>query len=276
MGKVYAWDDVEAQRIPHLDEFPVVINQMRNVFEREESILGALVCGSVLRGDHTRRSDIDCVVIYDTCYEREAMYNLQELSMFAGKKYVPLGIVPCDSYTASTRFHHLGPAFRVHLQTAIAGGGIIKVDPLQLLGSGGNDMIAEVEDYLRMQVYRMEEGLAKYCNMPIDRQCDFLQKVLEAPLHVARKILHLFANESDDSKEAISKRYLKAMPFSLGEMLSRLITFDKLYTVELLQQLDSPNKKRYEDFWEDLEEQFPYQVLHFVRSNISHLEETRR
>ncbi len=121
MGKVYSWQDVEARRIPQLTDFPLVIDHMREVFKKEKSILGGLVCGSVLRGDHNRRSDVNCVVVYDTKLEREAMKVLQGISSFAANVHVPVGFVLCDTYTASTRFHHLGPAFRIHLQTAIAG-----------------------------------------------------------------------------------------------------------------------------------------------------------
>ena len=274
MGKVYAWEDVEARRIPRLEDFPVVIDHMREVFKKEKSILGGLICGSVLRGDHNCRSDIDCVVVYETKLEREAMEVLQGVSAFAGNMYVPVGFVPCDIYTASTRFHHIGPAFRIHLQMAIKSGGIVGTNPLTLLRTGGEDLIMEIESYLRMKVYNTGEALAKYSCMSIDHKCAFLQKVLEAPSHVARKILHLGASDENDAKVSIVTRYIETMPRHLGDGLRMLTSFDKRYTVEVLRQLERPDRWQYEECWSVLEE-LPYWLLDWLRGNIEHIERSR-
>ncbi len=274
MGRVFSWPDIEAGQIPKITDFPVVVRHIRKVIEAEDSIAGALLCGSVLRGDHNCRSDIDCVVIYNTKSERRAMEVLQGITEFASKRYVPVGFVPCDSSTVLTRFHHLGPAFCIHLQTAIQNGGVISANPLDLLGEEGGDMISEVEWYLRTKLYRLQEGLAKYPSMSMERKCGFLQKSLEAPSHVARKMLHLFDKDKNDSKKAIVDRYCAVMPHELGQRLVFLTSTDADYTRRLREQLKHPDREQYQDAWEIIE-QTPYWALNFLRESIVQVNKLR-
>lgn len=273
MGKVYAWKDIESGRIPHRRSFGVVVRQIRKVFEQEVSIEAALVCGSVVRDDHTRRSDLDVVVVYNAAFEQRAMKLLQQLTAFAKQRYVPLEFNPCDSRTIQTRFHDFGPAFRSHLAASAVRGGIIAENPIPMFNTDGDDMAAEVDSYIRKQLLRLEKGLTKYPSMTLEQKCTFLQKALEAPTHIARKVLHRIdaMPKTGDSKWAIVDAYAEVMPQDLAAHCRKLVNDDAWYTDKLLRQLRRPDREEYEETWEVLE-QFPYDVLRFVRDNIVYVE----
>lgn len=273
MGKVYSWPDIKAHRVPHRRSFPVVVRQVRKAFQEEDAILGGLVCGSVVRGDHTRRSDLDVVVVYNAGVEQRVMKLLQQLTALAGERHVPLEFVPCDSRTAATRFHDFGPAFRTHLAASAVRGGIIKDNPLSMFDTDGDNLHVEVESYIRKQLLRLEKGLTKYPSMTLEQKCAFLQKALEAPAHVARKVLHRIdaMPKTGDSKWAIVDAYAEVMPQGLAAHCRKLVNDDAWYTEKLLRQLKRPDREDYQETWEVLEH-MPYGVLKFVRDNVAYIE----
>ena len=70
MGKVFTWDEINSKKIPQVDSFHKVSSEIREILLPEKSIVTALLFGSVVRGDFNIRSDIDCVIIYETGRER--------------------------------------------------------------------------------------------------------------------------------------------------------------------------------------------------------------
>ena len=65
MGRVFSWQEINSGQIPDLSSFDSVGNLLREELTACPAVLGALICGSFLRGDHNLRSDIDCVVLYE-------------------------------------------------------------------------------------------------------------------------------------------------------------------------------------------------------------------
>lgn len=273
MGKVFTWQEVAERRIPVLGDFTLVLQALRNTLSRSPSIFGALVCGSVIRGDHNRRSDLDCVVIYDAKKSRDAYAIMQSLSVYAHRLHVPLTFISSSTRLTVTRMHHFGPSFVEHIGFSL-GSGLIKGRPLELL-SPSVSRKAGIEEYLRFKMHYLEAHWAAYPTGDDQNKAEFLKKTLEAPLHVARKTLSWFGPLEGDSKLQIRQQYASRMPAKMVAVLGELVHLDHEYSNELARQLEKPDQANYNTFWGYLEEQVP-QVLEFVTSNLEHVDEAAR
>ncbi|MEK7109432.1 MAG: nucleotidyltransferase domain-containing protein [Patescibacteria group bacterium] len=274
MGKVFTWPQVKARHVPGPNSFTVVLDRLRVVLAREPSVLGAGVCGSIVRGDSNRRSDIDCVVIFDANRRREAYEVMQGLSVFARDHHVPLTFIQSDTRLMSTRMHHFGPSFVEHMAFSMQGGGLIKGRPLEMLAPSVSRQ-AGVEEYLRFKMHYLQAHWAEYPAVGELDRVQFLQKSLEAPLHVARKTLSWYGPLSGDSKKYVLEQYRAQMPAKLGEALEKLVSTDRNYTAELETQLEHPHEADYLAMLGCIEEQVP-DVLDFVTNNLLHIPTSAR
>ncbi len=273
MGKVFTWIQVEGDYIPKPANFSKVVESLHRVLPVEPSITDAMICGSVARKEFTCRSDIDCVVVYDSFKRRQALHVMGELSRWADALHVPLNFIPCSTAVRGTRMHHLSPSFLEHLK-ATATAGFLKGRPLE----GWAQSVTRqegVEEYLRFKLHKLEARWAEYPAMDELSQARFLQKCLEAPIHVARRTLAWFGPLSGDSKIAIQKQYRDAMPQALYMQLSGLLVLDGQYSEELQQQLESPSHANYYLMLELIQQRAP-EVIEFVSANIEHLNNVAR
>jgi hypothetical protein len=197
---------------------------------------------------------------------------MHEMVAIARQRYVPLVFVPCDIAIARTRFHHMGGSFVRHLEASAAAGGILKGDLTSYLAPGAQEM-EELEGYLRVKFYNLQERYALVGSMGEQERAAFLQKVLEAPLHVARKVLAHQRRLHDDSKQAVIREYQSlAQLTSLNTLFRRLVALDGGYTTELQQQITCPNRGTYEHYLDCIQSETPT-LLHFIRGNIQRLTE---
>lgn len=273
MGQVFTWEEVRDGHVPRLSSFTQVIDDIRMTISGEDAILGALVCGSVTRGDYTVRSDIDCFVLYDYERERKAFSFMQKASALAMMKYVPLCFIPCDTQLASTRMHHIGSSFRHHLEKSIEAGGLLKGNPLQVLAHSRSEK-EELEAYLRVKMYNLQEAYAQSPTFSDERMASYLKKLLEAPMHIARKTLAHNENLENDSKSYIKEQYRESMPRMMSDHLSRLIGLDDRYTEEL-DDLECPDEGGYHALL-SLILAHSEEVLAFIRSNLAFVAEKAR
>lgn len=272
MGQVFTWDAVQDGRIPRQESFHHIAKELRLKLSKEPSVVSALLFGSVIRGDFNIRSDIDCAIIYETQDEYQAMNAMHEIDQMAHALHVPINFTPCDTVLARTRLHHLGTSFIRHLQASIDAGGLIK-------GKGNLiDLIAptvpgsqEIESYIRMKMYSMQESLAQMTFFSEERQAAFLKKALEASTHVARKMLIYEDTLHGDSKREVQERYRETMPSVLSEQFDHLVNLDRLYTTDLEIQLEKLDEGSYRKVLSKLQAQLP-SVLEFIRSNIIRLD----
>lgn len=79
MGRIFTWDEISNLKVPKTMDFQNVVKLLREEISREPTIVSAVIFGSVLRGDFNCRSDIDCLVIYDSTQETRAATLLQRL-----------------------------------------------------------------------------------------------------------------------------------------------------------------------------------------------------
>jgi len=265
MGQVFTWKEIVRKRVPRLEDFTIAIEEARELFEKKDVIVGAVVCGSVTRGDHNVRSDVDCFVLYDHSREHEAFAVIQTATSSAARRRVPLVCIPCDTLLSETHMHHIGGSFFWHLQKAVETGGLLKGDPLRLV-TGLRSRQEEAESYLRVKMYNLQESWGMVQTFSEERMASYLKKLLEAPVHIARKTLEHQGLLSGDSKQQIRIRYGEHMDAVLSLQLEKLVELDARYSEELRMQLECPDEKRYRQMLDSILMRSE-DVLSFVRAN---------
>ena len=272
MGQVFTLESVRRGHVPRLESFAEVVNQLRTRFRDTPSIVGALVCGSVVRGDHTIRSDIDCFVLYDHNVQHDAFGCMHELSRFAVVRHVPLSFVPCDTELSHTRMHHVGTSFLHHLARSAEGGGLLKGNPLEAIVEGLSEK-AELESYMRVKMYNLQEAWSMIPVFSEERKVAYLKKLLEAPMHIARKVLAHRGLLTEDSKTYVHEKYREVMSNRLSSQFDQLIRMDKWYTEQLVSQQNKFDELSYVAAIQALID-VSEDVLQFIRANLVFIAET--
>lgn len=179
---------------------------------------------------------------------------------------MPLSFIENDSRIVRTNMHHLGPSFIEHMAFSIRDGGLIKGRPLEMLAPSVPRRQG-IEEYLRFKMHYLQSHWAAFPAASESDQVQFLQKLLEAPMHVARKVLSWRAPITGDSKRYILSEYVEHMSNSLGSRLLRLVKVDGEYSQELNRQLGELNHSDYATMLGYLTEQVP-DILEFVTDNL--------
>lgn len=267
MGKVFSWKEIERREIPQLSSFSAVVGKIRQDLEVADGVIGGILCGSVLWNTCNQRSDIDCVVVYDPVKRREVVKALRGINQTAANLHVPTELIPLDLHIARTLLHHIGLSFAAHLRYATENGGLIKVNPLPLFVFDDASVIEDIRGYLRNKLRRLEKGMSALPTMEVAELHRFLQKVLEAPVHVARKILWWRKVEMpDDSKQTVLHCYPDIADTQEHELFTKITIADNEYTTELLVQLQYPDQARYSEVIDRLKD-LAWDTLEFVRLN---------
>jgi predicted nucleotidyltransferase len=271
MSVVYTWKQVLGREVPEKADYDAVLNEVRVACSVEGAIIAALALGSVVRGDYTpHRSDLDVLVVYHEGKESRAVKCLNALVVLAQERYVALKLIPCDHLIAESRLHFFGPSFMKHLAHSASIGGVLKGDVIEQFAPSvtANE---EIESYLRHKLYRLESIHARSAALKEDDKTRFLEKLLEAPIHVARKMLTYCGTPADpDTKREVAQCYEDVMPTQLGEELCELVALDAGYSEELERQLVEPDEDRYRQHL-DMIHLNAGRIITFVRHNILHL-----
>jgi len=99
----------------------------------------------------------------------------------------------------------------------------------------------------------------------------FLQKILEAPMHIARKILWWQKIEiPDNSKQTIFDYYLNIATRKERKLFTEIVSVDNDYSVNLRVQIQSPNKRIYFQKIKSIEK-ISLSTLEFIKINILRL-----
>lgn len=273
MGQVFTWDSIQARRIPKLESFHRVAADLRETLSNEPAVVSALLFGSVVRGDFNIRSDIDCLVLYETSGQNSAMGAMHHVDRMAHSLYVPINYTPCDTVLANTRLHALGVAFVRHLQAAMDAGGLIKGNLVDLLAPTVSAE-KEIESYISRKIYSLQAALAQMASFDEKELARFFRKAFEAPMHVARKMLIYEGALGGDSKKEVQARYREMMPTHLGEQFDYLLSVDSHYSRELGFQVEIQDQEQYSDALVSLQSELP-RVLEFLRANILRLDNAR-
>lgn len=159
--------------------------------------------------------------------------------------------------------------FLRHIYRAIEAGGLIKRDFRGYLAATVTPR-EEIENYIRSKMYTIQEGYAEMRTFGDERMAVFLKKTLEAPMHVALKMLLFIGEVEDDSKKAVAAKYATIFPAELWGRFMRIIEIDGRYTKEVNRQLDKKDLHVYKLSMRELRLAVP-QTLKFLRSNILYL-----
>lgn len=271
MGIVYTWDEVYQGLVPDLGSFEVVQDHIRSELFRCEAVEAAVLCGSVIRGDHNRRSDIDCIVMYASDHEQEAMSVMHQIGSVSKRLHVPVNFVPIDTELSRSCMHQLGRSFAHHIADSAAAGGAIKGDLVNQLAPTLS-VQEEVRSYVRAKTYNLEEGWASYTTFSDERKASFLKKMLESPVHIARKVLHFHGLMNGDSKRMVRASYLEFATADQQELFQRLLELDAWYSDQLEQQLKAADEEEYLSCLNHLADNIGLAVQ-FARSNALRLHE---
>lgn len=273
MGQVFTWEAIEEGRIPKPESFLRITRTLRATLVDQPAVVSALLFGSVVRVDFNVRSDVDCLVVYNTAEEEATKETLHEIGRTAHALHVPINFTPCDTVLAKTRLHHIGASFLQHLQASMDAGGMVKGRFINLFAPTVSTQ-QEIESYIKMKMYSIQESFMEMPTYSDERMARFLKKALEAPTHVARKMLIYESVLDGDSKQEVQARYQETMPTGLVNQLNILFRLDAWYTRELENQIKSRDKANYAMVLEHLCLELP-RVLAFLRSSILHLNGTR-
>ncbi len=274
MGQIFTWEAIRAGEVPKRESFDIVARQLRATLSVEPAVVSALLFGSVVRGDFNNRSDIDCLVLYKTESEKSAMAAMQSMDRIAHDFHVPINFTPCDTVLAQTRLHHLGVSFVQHLQASIDAGGFIKGNFIELL-SPTISAEQEIESYIKMKMYNMQESLAQMTSYSDERLVTFLKKAMEATTHVARKMLIYEGALEGDSKRQVQSRFRETMPANLSSLFDHLLEIDFWYSLQLDEQVKKPDEASYALLIYSIQNELP-KVLEFLRLNILRLNAATR
>src|SRR3990167_3817535 len=251
MGRVFSWGEIVRKEVPKIEDFSRVCEEIRHELLRTGGVLGAVLFGSAVGARFMERSEVDCLLVYDGMHRAALTEALHRLQASARKRNIPIGFVPVDDVSARVGLHTIGPSFAYHLELAAKALGVIKASPLTFirLPDSANSQSARVEDvlgYLRRKILRFDQGIVELPVMAENEYFHFLRKILESPIHVARKVLWLSVpNLSSDSKAHVIRCCPDIVPSPLREIFQTFLSMDSDYSGEVLAELGEPHEGRY-------------------------------
>ena len=265
--KVFTWEEIACNRVPKYESFGVMSDYIRGMFERCDGIHGAILCGSFLGGSHSLASDIDCFCIYDARDVDIVMELLNTISQMAESFSVPIEFITVQDAFARTPFNPIGPLFRAHIQWAADNGGVIKKNPLEVLGKSSRTVIEELVQYLSLRITWLEKKMAEYPTLSLEKQARVLSKVLD-PYHVARKVLQAMGFEmAHGPKSAIVTQYALSIDSKyLKNMFNTLHKAAVDYTGMVNYYVSEPSFVQYRHVLKGIEELLPLALSYLHES----------
>lgn len=241
MGKVFMWEEIKNGMIPELNSFERVVTEIKSRLE-DAPLIGGVICGSVNYGHHNVRSDIDCLVLYPEEAKPEMVNVLLSLTEFAEELYVPIDFIQVTPELAQTSIQNISPSMAQHIQGSTKNGGLIKTNPFARMTLHHLDDRLEAINWIRQKIRRLDEGaIHRY---PPREETQYLQKLLEAPIHGTRKLLLTNGGFENDSKTAVVGLTEEYFP-ELADDLRHFGTVDRFYTEKLLAQIKFPDEDEY-------------------------------
>ncbi len=268
MGKIFSWEQIVNRKVPSMDSFEGMKIFIRNVLLHCEGIVGAAFCGSILKKEVNIRSDIDAVVVY-LKDEREAVRKkLQIMVLIAYQHHIRIEFIPVDAESAKMGGHGIARSFYEHLTFSSKKSGIIKKDPRELIVPDTH-IVDETLNYVSNKRAKTKKRLTKLL-IEGPKKYYFLEKIIKAPVYVARKVLRCFDMQvfaESDSKLAVVRHYGSRVSDSeQWEILQAVDELNSWYSLELKEQIMDPNKERYEKVIQEIVEITP-RVLDFLKIN---------
>ncbi|MCA9357869.1 hypothetical protein KC902_01270 [Candidatus Kaiserbacteria bacterium] len=230
MGVVYTWDEIKNLRLPADGIHDDVAAKLRMELPQVDGVCCATFYGSYIHGDFNRlRSDMDCFVLFKAGMHGEPFASLRMLTEWAAARNVRLAFTPCNTAFVQTLAHRVGPQFYRHLVYGFENGGVICGDFSEYVFSTESSW-SELISYLRAKYYNLTEMCTRYSVLSDAEKACFLQKVIEAPMHVARGVVERRLSRRIGPKVAVLNAYQAQMPSDLFVLLVNLLQLDSEYS----------------------------------------------
>lgn len=250
MGRVFTFDEIKTDTIPRLRDFPELVDVVRRELDESLVVQGAILHGSVFRGDHSIRSDVDVLMLYEPGREGEIVDLQQELQSEAKSLAIPLRLIAVDVDMARAGDHDLSPMYLEHLARAASRGKCIKENPLDFVQPLPISYRQDLHQYLTGKRDAFNHALELLRVMSEEKRADALGKALSFPVYVARKMLQ-YANPTalengGDGKARVLSLYSSLRIERGSEILAEMQKMNVMYDVALRHQRDTLNRRSYE------------------------------
>lgn len=262
MGKIYSWESIESGGVPNVEDFSVakrtVLDGLWGMFPNE--IDGAKVFGSVAKDSPSIRSDFDILVVFNNDISVRKLNNLvQDVDRETKVQIEPLIL---SARQASEGFHTIDPSFYTHFEGIPNEGNLAGNNPLNKVKPLEENVVNLCMNYIQQKIRRLNQG---YIDTSEDESLTVLQRVLESPVAVGRKVLYVLQklgkfeiDGKDDSKRSVVKNFNKIMVDSNIDTtgFNELIVKDKEYTQFLEETLGQKHSRReYQQFLDVIKHQ---------------------
>lgn len=270
MGKIFTPKTIIEGGVPLMKNYSDVQGKVLGWLQEADFIRASLIYGSLISDDANNRRDIDWLVVCDSDYLDKARELLSEAVVYARSKNVDLKFRPYDHESALRGDHGITMSFWTHLEYMCGSGGVIKGRPLEYFKFVDH---GETHAYAIHIIENLFKGRIEWIIMSEEQQYHFLQKAIEAPIHLARKILweKKVAYEFYDAKNDTLECYVKHIGGERASLLANIISVDREYSA-LLEKYAIGYElflKEYISMIEKIEECIE-DVEQFFRLNLNH------
>ncbi len=236
MGRIFTGEEIRLGHVPKTETVTDFIAQLRETAERTHGFRGGVLCGSYAGGTATLRSDIDGILVFDDTWFSDADSLMCGLHRMAAERFVPLDMRAIPTSLAQNGGHGISLSFAKHLNdAALYRNGGIGDNPMPFFAYRTRDKAREAWDYVARKIQRFRHAMYRFDSLSLADQAKFLQKMIEAPIHVARKILQLEGSlEPDDSRETVIRTYrVNTGGRERPKLFNGLVSADNAYTEHL-------------------------------------------
>lgn len=262
MGKVFTYQELMDQQVPTLDSFDEVARICGHSIN-DSPISCGIICGSVIYGHHTVRSDIDCFVQYSEKDEAEVTETLTKLTAVADSLLVPLDFIELTIESAQSPNHAISPSLVRHILCAVENGGLFGDRPSAITDISSLGKKEEASSWIRHKIMMARKGQVKGVLYGPEREAIYLQKLLEAPVSGMRKFLTINWVLGDDSKPAILRIAEENFP-DLAVELRRFVDLDNDYTEVVKSYVGNIDEEGYQNILRRIRAEAPA-VTNFLR-----------
>lgn len=221
MGFLYPWHMIREGQIPSRDDFDAVRKIIMKALHQNSDVVAASIYGSVMRGDHNVRSDLDLAVVCRNESIRRTQRFIERLRVNARKRHV---VVCAHVHTVSEAragHHPFGPSYLVTMRSIFRKNECVKGIPHQYFVCSDKNVRTEMERKLARYLKALQKHVEAFHqladkNLPEYAASEWLKKSYQAgvrPFHYyisfARWMLWWHHGELlDDRKDTVVKSFL--------------------------------------------------------------------
>lgn len=254
MGMIFTFDQIERGHVPDKQDFTDIVAMLRGRLPHVAGFMGGILCGSVGKREGiycNRRSDIDGIAVYDSVHHDAMRSAMQAIHEEAARRHVPLDFRTIQHDVVQNGSHGVSLSFRNHLSDAVRyENGEIGTDPLPRFVFRAREKADEARDYVARKLQSFEHLANQLHVLPDADLYRFLRKVIEAPVHAARKLLWAVRPHGlvpSDAKLNVISAYQDECTGNRHErrLFDRLILADEEYTRALPRHLADRDATEY-------------------------------